>query len=497
MLAFAAAVRLLLIAKPVSAHTGFESSDPADRTEVTDPVETIILVFTGEAEPTGEGFLVLDANGTQREPTERSTDDGKTWFLQFDPALGPGMIGVRWTVVAPDSHPIEGSFSFTVTAAPNGVSDASVAEPAVSATGGLPATTNEGLEEFLEPSSSPSGPGRVAAVARFLALVGTVTAIGGLVFAATALRGERSEVLRILHWVRRSGLLVGIGALGELVSQVVIAGGGDWGSAVSYGAIRDTVGSDFGIAVGLRLLGAGLIVTGVRFDIVSASEAPDPALAFRSLLGAGVAAAIGRPPGEAGSEPPYAPPAGREEVTWAATSTSIGAVVGAAAVVVAHSFDGHTVTEGSRLLTAVADVIHVAAGAVWAGGVVMLAAVLTDRRRRGRDLDALALAVRFSVVASVAVVAAGVAGVALTVTVLDAPSQLWSSDWGRTLMAKTVLVLIAGCFGAYNHRVVIPALEATPHDSALARHFRSTVTAEAVVLAVVVAAAAVLMGAAT
>lgn len=127
----------------------------------------------------------------------------------------------------------------------------------------------------------------------------------------------------------------------------------------------------------------------------------------------------------------------------------------------------------------------------------MLAVVLWRRHRHGRRLRALHLALRFSVVATAALVAVAVAGLALTVIVLDAPSGLWSTQWGRTLMVKTVLVAFAAAGGAYNHRVLIPELSTAPDDPVLVARFRTVVTFEAVALAAAVAATAVLMGAAS
>ena len=60
---------------------------------------------------------------------------------------------------------------------------------------------------------------------------------------------------------------------------------------------------------------------------------------------------------------------------------------------------------------------------------------------------ALQLAVRFSVLATIALVAVGVAGVILTVVVLDSPSELWATEWGRTLIAKTLFVAVAAAAG--------------------------------------------------
>jgi putative copper export protein len=103
--------------------------------------------------------------------------------------------------------------------------------------------------------------------------------------------------------------------------------------------------------------------------------------------------------------------------------------------------------------------------------------------------------VRFSVVATVALVAVGVAGIALAAIILDAPSDLWATEWGRTLIAKTLLVAAAAAAGGYNHAVVIPRLEAAPDNPAVVGHFRSVIAAEAVLLVAVVVVTGLLMGA--
>lgn len=100
--------------QPAAAHTGFERSNPADGSVVEGEVTDITLVFTGPAEPTAAGFEILGPDGTLITPDDVSSVDGETWSLGFDPPLPSGRIGVRWTVVAPDAHPISGAFSFTV-----------------------------------------------------------------------------------------------------------------------------------------------------------------------------------------------------------------------------------------------------------------------------------------------------------------------------------------------------------------------------------------------
>lgn len=509
----------VLATAPAGAHTGFESSDPADGATVDGPLDAISLVFTGPAEPTGTGFEILDGSGTFRIPSDASTADGLTWVLRFDPPLDGGQVGVRWMVKAPDAHPIDGSFSFTVNAAPPAsttttVPLSSVAEPLdesaeavttqdVVAAEAVEPSAAEGaastdLDTFLDTGEPSATPARVGAVARAMTLAGTLLGVGALVFAALVLHGEQRDVRHVLFWVRRAGLLVLVGVMAELAAQVAVEAGGDWSALTSPTAIGDVMGSVFGVAVGLRLAGGLAMAIGPRFDLVAVSSSNRPAV--RDLVGAGAQRVHGTLPPELDIGPAGhsagAPRHAAGDHAWQ-PSTSMVAIVGAVAVVAAHLFDGHTVVRGHRFWTGLVDVVHVAAGAVWVGGVVMRAVVLWRRHRHGRRLRALHLALRFSVVATIALVAVAVAGLALTVIVLDSPSGLWSTQWGRTLMVKTVLVAFAAAGGAYNHRVLIPELSATPDDPVQLARFRTVVTLEAVALAAVVAATAVLMGAAS
>ena len=127
----------------------------------------------------------------------------------------------------------------------------------------------------------------------------------------------------------------------------------------------------------------------------------------------------------------------------------------------------------------------------------MLAVVLWRRHRQGRPSRAAQLALRFSVVATLAIVAVGVAGVVLAVIILDSPSELWGTDWGRLLIAKTVFVLAAAAAGAYNHRVLIPQMSHDPDSPELSARFRSVITAEATALLIVLVLTAFLVGAAS
>ena len=63
-----AAVALALGGTRASAHTGFDSSIPADGDAVDAPVDVVTVVFTGEPTPVGDGFTALTPQGTLQQP---------------------------------------------------------------------------------------------------------------------------------------------------------------------------------------------------------------------------------------------------------------------------------------------------------------------------------------------------------------------------------------------------------------------------------------------
>ena len=458
-----------------SAHTGFESSTPGDGEVLAEPVSEVAIAFTGAAIPVGDKFTALDSSGQVREPSEVTTDDGKTFVLTFEPALAGGQVGVRWSVQAPDAHPIDGSFVFTVTSpAPTPdttVASLSEAAPLVedgqpSPPASEPAPT---LEEFLETDTASPGEG-IARLGRIAGLLGVVLVLGGMGFMATTLRGSRSEIRAGLNVLRLLGLIVALGALFEFVG-LVQAGGASLSSIVEVP----------GLAMTLRLIGGLAIAGGIAVAAGSNRRAPAYSLSAAVL------------------ETPRRTSVRMERdgtVRWFPES-SMSALVGAAAILASFWFDGHTVSKGPRPLHAVLNSVHVAAGSVWAGGVVAMAAVTWWRYRSGRPTRATELIVRFSSVATVSLIAVAGAGMLMAVFVLDSFGELTSTEWGRILLLKTVAVAIAVGGGIHNHFSLLPALQAAPDDEELASELRSTVTAEAIMLAFVVVVTAWLVAAAS
>jgi copper transport protein len=112
-------------------------------------------------------------------------------------------------------------------------------------------------------------------------------------------------------------------------------------------------------------------------------------------------------------------------------------------------------------------------------------------------MRALDLLLRFSPIATVALAAVAAAGMLMAVFVLDSFGELTGTSWGQILLLKTAAVGLAAMGGAYNHFRLIPSLEAAPGDEEVLAEVRSTITAEAIMLAFVVVVTAWLVAAAS
>lgn len=132
---------------------------------------------------------------------------------------------------------------------------------------------------------------------------------------------------------------------------------------------------------------------------------------------------------------------------------------------------------------------HILACVIWLGGVFVLAGAGLRARRSGIDGAGAfeRMWVRFSAWAMGAVIAVGVSGLWLTWVHLGSFAQFVTTPYGRFLLIKLVLVAAMVAAGAYNVRVLIPAIKRARlagDDETMIRlalhHFPKVVAAEAV-----------------
>lgn len=420
-----AVISLAVFAGPAAAHLDLVSTKPVDGAVKTKPITDVSLTFSVPGKPSSEGIEVIDGNGTAVPVKVATPDDGITWIATPTEPLTGGKYGVKWSVAAPDAHPETGSFRFAVD-----VPTAGTTTGEDESAGAIAGSEADPLDALLaEPDVGTAQ--KVSWFGSTLGLIGAVLGIGGLAFLALVMAGRRSEVTLIARRVRWSGAILVVGTGIQIIAQSAVIQGGDWAAAITPGSLGESFEGSFGWSILLRLVGGILIVAGT---IAAFKPAPTAALATTH------------------SEP-------GDPIVKATLRRSQVAIVGAGLYLASFLFDGHTATQTPLALVWVTDVVHVLAAATWVGGIAMLSTVLWRRRRANHALDAAYLAVKFSVVAGASLVSAGIAGIALTIEILDEPSQLWQSTWGQLLIIKVILVTLVAAVGAYNHFRLIPLLE--------------------------------------
>jgi hypothetical protein len=160
VLALAAAV--LLGAPPAQAHDVLESTNPANGATVQAVPASVVLTFDHTPIGVGTEILVKDPTGTnQSEGPAKIVDTNVTQALK--PGAPAGTYTVIWRVVSSDSHPIEGTLTFTARAPGNG------------STAPGPATGATATAAAPAPAAAPTGGGwvlwLVIAAAAVLAVV--------------------------------------------------------------------------------------------------------------------------------------------------------------------------------------------------------------------------------------------------------------------------------------------------------------------------------------
>ena len=148
---------------------------------------------------------------------------------------------------------------------------------------------------------------------------------------------------------------------------------------------------------------------------------------------------------------------------------------------------GHAGDPGRGLLTTAVDAGHVLAAAVWAGGLVQLfwvtpsaAAGVADPVARSVRSAAVA---RFSKIALGCVIVVAGTGIARALWEVDAVSELWTTEYGKLLLAKSALLIVLIGLG-YRNRQMLSDFTA----------LRRSVGVEIVLMGCIVAVVAVLTG---
>ena len=165
-------------------------------------------------------------------------------------------------------------------------------------------------------------------------------------------------------------------------------------------------------------------------------------------------------------------------------------VVGGVLFAYSHAFVGHA-TEDPQWLLSVVITVHLIAAAFWIGAFAPLAMIA----RRGALDDAASLLDAFGRTAVWVVAVLVAAGATFAVVLLQTPSGLIGSAYGRILMVKLVLVALLLALAAVNKFRLVPALASG--DNAVRTSLVASIRLEAIIAALILLATAVLTSIAT
>lgn len=252
---------------------------------------------------------------------------------------------------------------------------------------------------------------RTGDLVQALLYVGLFIAAGLTAFACLLLP-ERQRLDRVRRQLRGTVRVASAGAVVAAVATVPLAGldklGHDFAD-LRLGAVSlDLVGSEW-LATGLLVL--GLALCSLTLPLTPSSS-----------------------------------PAG-DRWRWAP-------LAGAALAVISPAIVGHNRAYSPSPLLTVVDVLHVAAGAVWLGGLLGL--VLCLVALAGRERVAAELLSRFSAAAAVLLGLVTACGALLAWRLVGSWDNLFGTTYGRLLMVKIGVAAIVGLVAAWNRFVLLP-----------------------------------------
>ncbi len=149
------------------------------------------------------------------------------------------------------------------------------------------------------------------------------------------------------------------------------------------------------------------------------------------------------------------------------------------------TLSGHAAVGSPLLLSVANDLLHLACGATWFTGIIVLALVLPDgwRGRAPEERVRLlaSMVVRFSTVALVTITILGITGTVNSLLHVGGLRDLVETSYGLTLSAKIALYLGVLAVGGVNHFYVRRKLNlavAAGQDAAVRGLFRKTIAIE-------------------
>jgi copper transport protein len=421
------------------AHAALLRTVPSASGTVDVSPRQVSLTYTEAVEPRFAIVSVTDAQGAQQTtgPPRRSTSDPDTLDVPLR-HLSEGWYLVYWRAISVDGHPVRGAFTFAVGPNPG---------PA---------------PQFVIPSISETAATPRLIVARWIAFLFVMGSIGLFVLRMLTAR----PVVRLVSETRLRALSIAFFVASGIAIVVVPI-------YVLIATAQFALRSTFAIGALVPLMrvsafGRGMLDLDLAFVLFVAAAA--------------VAIWLDRPQ--------------RPRRSIAELLSLTGALVAAAAVLLAPGLSGHAAQTSPRGASLLFDWLHLVSGSIWVGGLAGLLVLWRSLPVARRVAGLMVCVPRFSNTAFVSVLALVGSGIGASVLHLPTLASLWQTSYGKALLVKIGILAAALMLAAVNLVRTRPRLEASRDRPALgpssAALLRRLVSGEVLLLAGAVCAAAVL-----
>jgi len=434
-------------------HATLLHTEPNANTKLDDPPGKVSLSFNERVEAVFNSVRVVNGEGKRVDRGQaRIAGGGDQVEVDLQP-LTDGPYAVFWKINSADGHQVQGSFGFGVRAEPP--DETALAPP--------PVSEQQAFSQWYRP------------MVRWLGLTAMVVWLGGIGFLILVFWPSLANVtepaavgdpmnpaftrIRNLIWAASA-----IWALSEvlgLAGQAVLLAGVPFASVLSpavMGAVL--MGTNFGVFWIVRVI-AGLLLLVSCYANLRVHSGNTPNHPRRKL--------------------------------WTIPAALLGGLL-----LLTIPLTGHAgaVQEWTAVAVAI-DWVHLAATAIWIGGLVHFAVAVIILRRSSSSSDVLSrLALRFSQVAKVCVIALLATGIYSAYLHLPSLLSFFSTDYGRVLLIKLAVIVPILIIAALNWKRVLPALSGRDNRNAASQkwihRFKGLLRTEAALGLLVLALVAVL-----
>jgi copper transport protein len=485
-----ALVAALFSVGPAVAHSFVRSTQPKANTTTEEPPDQVVIRFDEPVELAFGGIEVLGPEGARVDTgeTEYVSEDETTIAVGLVADLADGRYVVEWRIVAADGHPRNGKFGFRLALPPSATptpAETPGATPTESPMGGAgsggPPTASEGAGSL---------PALLLRIDRWILFASLIILVGFGVFGHGVWRSSgsipRPPEVEETFWRRwRPGVSWALVAavassLASLPLEGAIAADVSLRDALSGEVLGTLLTTRFGVVTLIRL---GLLVAGAALVFGVRRPVARPVVA---------AAGVRRSLGAAAAVTPV--PWGTLSL-WAILGVALFATVSAA---------GHAGTSDPLVVGMASDMVHLAAGAVWIGGLVALMAVALPSTKNEDDRERVEIlapvVTRFSTVAVLCVAVIAATGALRGWMEIRTWEGLTGETYGLALLTKLAVIVPLLALGLFNNRWSKPRIQRAAGDAGLTtsgaaalRTLRRVVIAEVLLAAVVLAVTAVLV----